>query len=79
MAHNLRSLRDLGLAFASVLIRDLHSVSSVRFQSFKTLIAIMAAIPFSLVGILLGHWLMEHVHRDLDDRFHSGRGIVVRN
>src|SRR5688500_16768313 len=45
--------RDLGLAFAAVLIL-IYILVVGWFQSFKTPFTIMAAIPFSLVGILPG-------------------------
>jgi len=57
MAHHLRSLSRLGLAFAAVLIL-IYILVVAWFQSFKTPLVIMAAIPFSLVGILPGHWAM---------------------
>ena len=47
--------RDLGLAFAAVLIL-IYILVVAWFQSFKTPLVIMAAIPFSLVGILPGLW-----------------------
>jgi len=49
--------RDLGLAFAAVLVL-IYILVVAWFQSFKTPLVIMAAIPFSLVGILPGHWAM---------------------
>jgi multidrug efflux pump subunit AcrB len=50
------------------------------FQSFKTPITIMAAIPFSLVGILPGHALMGAFFTATSMiGFIAGAGIVVRN
>ena len=50
------------------------------FQSFKTPIVIMAAIPFSLVGILPAHWLMGAFFTATSMiGFIAGAGIVVRN
>src|SRR5581483_3951047 len=49
--------RDLGLAFAAVLVL-IYILVVGWFQSFKTPFTIMAAIPFSLVGILPAHALM---------------------
>jgi len=49
--------RDLGLAFAAVLVL-IYILVVGWFQSFKTPITIMAVIPFSLVGILPAHGLM---------------------
>jgi multidrug efflux pump subunit AcrB len=50
------------------------------FQSFRTPIAIMAAIPFSLVGILPAHGLMGAFFTATSMiGFIAGAGIVVRN
>ncbi len=48
--------RDLGAAFAVVLI-IIYLLIIGWFQSFKTPLVMMVAIPLSLVGILPGHWL----------------------
>ena len=65
--------RDLGIAFAAVLIL-IYALVVGWFQSFLTPLIIMAAIPFSLVGILPGTWSAARVfHRDLDDRLHRRR------
>ena len=50
--------RDLGIAFAAVLIL-IYALVVGWFQSFVTPLMIMAAIPFSLVGILPAHGLMR--------------------
>src|SRR5262249_32803877 len=50
--------RDLGLAFAAVLVL-IYVLVVGWFQTFRTPIIIMAAIPFSLVGILPAHGLMR--------------------
>jgi multidrug efflux pump subunit AcrB len=50
------------------------------FQSFKTPLTIMAAIPFSLVGILPAHALMGAFFTATSMiGFIAGAGIVVRN
>jgi multidrug efflux pump subunit AcrB len=50
------------------------------FQSFKTPITIMAAIPFSLVGILPAHALLGAFFTATSMiGFIAGAGIVVRN
>ena len=65
--------RDLGIAFAAVLIL-IYALVVGWFQSFVTPLIIMAAIPFSLVGILPAHGLHGRLfHRHLDDRFHRRR------
>ncbi len=71
--------RDLGLAFAVVLIL-IYILVVGWFQSFKTPIAIMAAIPFSLVGIIPAHALMGAFFTATSMiGFIAGAGIVVRN
>ena len=71
--------RDLGLAFAAVLIL-IYILVVGWFQSFFVPIVIMAAIPFSLVGILPGHWLMGAFFTATSMiGFIAGAGIVVRN
>jgi len=71
--------RDLGLAFAAVLVL-IYILVVGWFQSFKTPIAIMAAIPFSLVGILPAHGLLGAFFTATSMiGFIAGAGIVVRN
>jgi multidrug efflux pump subunit AcrB len=71
--------RDLGLAFAAVLVL-IYILVVAWFQSFKTPLVIMAAIPFSLVGILPGHWIMGAFFTATSMiGFIAGAGIVVRN
>jgi multidrug efflux pump subunit AcrB len=71
--------RDLGLAFAAVLVL-IYILVVGWFQSFRTPITIMAAIPFSLVGILPAHALMGAFFTATSMiGFIAGAGIVVRN
>ena len=71
--------RDLGLAFAAVLVL-IYILVVGWFQSFRTPVAIMAAIPFSLVGILPAHGLMGAFFTATSMiGFIDGAGIVVRN
>jgi multidrug efflux pump subunit AcrB len=71
--------RDLGLAFAAVLVL-IYILVVGWFQSFKTPMTIMAAIPFSLVGILPAHGLMGAFFTATSMiGFIAGAGIVVRN
>ena len=71
--------RDLGLAFAAVLLL-IYILVVGWFQSFKTPIMIMAAIPFSLVGILPAHAAMGAFFTATSMiGFIAGAGIVVRN
>ncbi len=71
--------RDLGLAFAGVLVL-IYVLNVAWFQSFKTPLVIMSAIPFSLVGILPAHGLMGAFFTATSMiGFIAGAGIVVRN
>jgi len=71
--------RDLGLAFAAVLILIFILVVG-WFKSFKTPLIIMAPIPLSLVGILPAHWLAGVFFTATSMiGLIAGAGIVVRN
>jgi multidrug efflux pump subunit AcrB len=71
--------RDLGLAFAAVLLL-IYILVVGWFQSFITPITIMAAIPFSLVGILPAHAALGAFFTATSMiGFIAGAGIVVRN
>lgn len=75
----LEVFRDLGLAFAAVLV--LIALLMVGwFKSYVTPIVVMAAIPFSLIGILPAHWSMGAFFTATSMiGFMAGAGIVVRN
>ena len=71
--------RDMGLAFAAVLVL-IYVLVVGWFQSFITPLVIMAAIPFSLVGILPAHGLLSAFFTATSMiGFIAGAGIVVRN
>jgi len=71
--------RDLGMAFGAVLIL-IYVLVVGWFQSFTTPLVIMAAIPFSLVGILPAHAAMGAFFTATSMiGFIAGAGIVVRN
>jgi multidrug efflux pump subunit AcrB len=71
--------RDLGLAFAAVLIL-IYGLVVGWFQSFVTPLVIMVAIPFSLMGILPAHGMMGAFFTATSMiGFIAGAGIVVRN
>ena len=71
--------RDLGLAFAAVLVL-IYLLMVGWFGSFITPLVVMAAIPFSLVGILPAHGLMgAFFSAPSMIGFMAGAGIVVRN
>ncbi|HEY5915305.1 MAG TPA: efflux RND transporter permease subunit [Verrucomicrobiae bacterium] len=71
--------RDLGTAFAAVLVL-IFILMVGWFRSFLTPLVVMAAIPFSLVGILPGHGLLGAFFTATSMiGFMAGAGIVVRN
>ena len=71
--------RDMGLAFACVLIL-IYLLVVGWFQSLIVPLVIMAAIPFSLIGILPAHWGMGAFFTATSMiGFIAGAGIVVRN
>ena len=71
--------RDLGSAFGIVLIM-IYILMVGWFRSFLTPLIVMAAIPFSLVGILPAHGLMGAFFTAPSMiGFMAGAGIVIRN
>jgi len=54
----LEVFRDLGTAFLVVII-IIYMLIVGWFQNFKTPMVMMLAIPLSLIGIVLGHWLFD--------------------
>jgi multidrug efflux pump subunit AcrB len=71
--------RDLGIAFAAVLVL-IYILVVAWFQSFKTPLIIMAPIPLTLVGILPAHALMGAFFTATSMiGFIAGAGIIVRN
>ncbi len=75
----LEVFRDLGIAFAAVLV--LIAMLMVGwFRSYVTPLVVMAAIPFSLIGILPAHWALGAFFTATSMiGFMAGAGIVVRN
>jgi multidrug efflux pump subunit AcrB len=71
--------RDLGLAFAAVLVL-IYVLVVGWFKSFITPLVIMAPIPLTLVGILPAHALMGAFFTATSMiGFIAGAGIIVRN
>ncbi len=71
--------RDMGIAFAVVMVLIFILVVG-WFKSFTTPLVIMAAIPFSLIGILPAHYLAGAFFTATSMiGFIAGAGIVVRN
>jgi multidrug efflux pump subunit AcrB len=75
----LEVFRDLGLAFAAVMIL-IYVLMVGWFQSFSMPLVILAPIPLSLVGILPAHALLGTFFTATSMiGFIAGAGIVVRN
>ncbi|MFY0714555.1 efflux RND transporter permease subunit [Seonamhaeicola sp. NFXS20] len=53
----LEVFRDLGVAFLGVIV-IIYMLIVGWFQNFKAPIVMMVAIPLSMVGIILGHWML---------------------
>jgi len=75
----LEVFRDLGLAFCVVMVL-IYMLMVGWFKSYVTPLVVMAAIPFSLIGILPAHWAMGAFFTATSMiGFMAGAGIVVRN
>lgn len=71
--------RDLGIAFAAVLVL-IYILVVAWFRSFVTPLIIMAPIPLTLVGILPGHWIFGAFFTATSMiGFIALAGIIVRN
>ncbi|HZL45745.1 MAG TPA: efflux RND transporter permease subunit [Opitutaceae bacterium] len=71
--------RDLGLAFGAVLIL-IYMLMVGWFKNYSTPLIVMTVIPFSLVGVLPGHWALGAFFTATSMiGFMAGAGIVVRN
>jgi multidrug efflux pump subunit AcrB len=71
--------RDLGIAFAAVLIL-IYILVVAWFQDFKIPIVIMAPIPLTLIGILPAHAMLGAFFTATSMiGFIAGAGIIVRN
>jgi multidrug efflux pump subunit AcrB len=71
--------RDLGIAFAAVLVL-IYILVVAWFRNFVTPLIIMAPIPLTLVGILPGHWMLGAFFTATSMiGFIALAGIIVRN
>ncbi|WP_022836293.1 efflux RND transporter permease subunit [Salisaeta longa] len=71
--------RDLGIAFAIVLL-IIYILIVGWFQDFMVPLVMMVAIPLSLIGIVLGHWLLGAFFTATSMiGFIALAGIMVRN
>ncbi len=75
----LEVFRDLGIAFAAVMV-IIYILVVAWFRNFFTPIVIMAPIPLTLVGILPGHWIFGAFFTATSMiGFIALSGIIVRN
>ncbi|MDA8418096.1 MAG: efflux RND transporter permease subunit [Desulfobacteraceae bacterium] len=75
----LEVFRDLGLAFCVVMIL-IYMLMVGWFKDYLVPLVVMAAIPFSLIGILPAHWALGAFFTATSMiGFMAGAGIVVRN
>ena len=71
--------RDLGLAFGAVLVL-IYVLMVGWFKSFLTPLIVMIVIPFSLIGVLPAHGILNAFFTATSMiGFMAGAGIVVRN
>ena len=71
--------RDLGIAFAVVILM-IYILIVGWFQNFTVPLVMLAAIPLSLIGIVLGHWML-HAYFTATSMigFIALAGVMVRN
>jgi len=71
--------RDLGIAFAVVIVL-IYILIVGWFQNFSVPIVMLAAIPLSLIGIVLGHWMLgAYFTATSMIGFIALAGVMVRN
>jgi multidrug efflux pump subunit AcrB len=71
--------RDLGIAFAVALI-IIYLLIVGWFQSFMVPVVMLTAIPLSLIGIVVGHWVMgAYFSATSMIGFIALAGVMVRN
>lgn len=75
----LEVFRDLGIAFVVVLI-FIYMLIVGWFQNFSTPLIMLVAIPLSLIGIVLGHWMLDAYFTATSMiGFIALAGVMVRN
>lgn len=71
--------RDLGIAFM-VVILIIYMLIVGWFQNFKVPVIMLSAIPLSLIGIVIGHWVMSAYFTATSMiGFIALAGVMVRN
>ena len=73
------TFRDMGAAFMVALL-GIYILVVAQFGSFKVPLVILTPIPLTLIGILLGHWLLDAPFTATSMiGFIALAGIIVRN
>ena len=73
------TFRDMGAAFA-VAILGIYLLVVAQFGSFKLPLVILAPVPLTLIGIVIGHWLFSAPFSATSMiGFIALAGIIVRN
>ena len=71
--------RDLGIAFIVVLV-IIYMLIVGWFQNFLVPLIMLSAIPLSLIGIVLGHWMLDAYFTATSMiGFIALAGVMVRN
>jgi multidrug efflux pump subunit AcrB len=71
--------RDLGIAFAAVIV-IIYMLIVGWFQNFGVPLVMLVAIPLSLIGIVLGHWILgAYFTATSMIGFIALAGVMVRN
>jgi multidrug efflux pump subunit AcrB len=73
------TFRDMGMAFGAALL-GIYLLIVAQFRSFKLPLLILVPVPLTLIGILLGHWLLGAAFTATSMiGFIALAGIIVRN
>jgi multidrug efflux pump subunit AcrB len=73
------TFRDMGAAFGAAIL-GIYVLVVAQFRSFRLPLVILTPIPLTLIGILLGHWLLGAAFTATSMiGFIALAGIIVRN
>jgi multidrug efflux pump subunit AcrB len=73
------TFRDMGAAFGAAIL-GIYVLVVAQFRSFKLPLVILTPIPLTLIGILIGHWLLNAPFTATSMiGFIALAGIIVRN
>jgi multidrug efflux pump subunit AcrB len=73
------TFRDMGVAFGAAIL-GIYVLVVAQFRSFKLPLVILTPIPLTLIGILIGHWLLGAPFTATSMiGFIALAGIIVRN